>query len=143
LTLSLALFLPLAAGAQDAAPPAMVIEAPTVTTADELLEAVRRGFEVESQEDVQRERAFANARDDQRQLLSDAKSVEASEEARSQRLEKEYQEKEVEIAELEEALDQRMGNLGELFGVTRQIAGDTRGNVEASITTSQLGPERV
>jgi biopolymer transport protein ExbB len=143
LTLSLALFLPLAAGAQDAAPPAMVIEAPTVTTADELLEAVRSGFEVESQEDLQRERAFENARDDQRQLLSDAKSVEASEEARSQRLEKEYQEKEVEIAELEEALDQRMGNLGELFGVTRQIAGDTRGNVEASITTSQFGTERV
>ena len=36
-----------------------------------------------------------------------------------------------------------MGNLGELFGVTRQIAGDTRGNVEASITTAQLGRGRV
>jgi biopolymer transport protein ExbB len=143
LTLSLALLFPLAAGAQDAAPAAMVIEAPTVTTADELLEAVRNGFEVESQQDLQRERDFENARDDQRQLLSDAKSVEASEEARSQRLEKEYQEKEVEIAELEAALDQRMGNLGELFGVTRQIAGDTRGNVEASITTSQFGTDRV
>ncbi len=75
-------------------------------------------------------------------MLADAKAREAREEATSQRLEKQYQENEVTIAELEAALEQRMGNLGELFGVTRQIAGDTRGIVEASLTTSQFGLER-
>ena len=103
------------ASAQEAAePPAMVIESPTVTTAEELLEAVRRSWEIEKREDRERESRFQNVREDQRQLLADAKGEEARQEARSQALEKEYQDKEVTIAELEEALEQRMGNLGEL-----------------------------
>lgn len=131
--------------AQDAAaePTPMVIEGPRPTTAGQLLEEVLRGWKVEKREDVERERTFANAREDQRRLLSEAKATEARAEARSQALEKEYQEKEVTIAELEEALEQRMGNLGELFGVTRQIAGDTRGNIEASISTAQYGRDRI
>jgi biopolymer transport protein ExbB len=145
--LVLGAFLPGAAGAQEAAdteePPAMVIDSPTVTTAEELLEAVRASWEVEKVEDQERERRFSAAQGEQAELLAVAKAKEAREEARSQALEKDYQEKEVEIAELTEALDQRMGNLGELFGVTRQIAGDTRGNIEASITTAQFGMERV
>ncbi len=131
--------------AQDSQPssPAMVIESPTATTVDQLLEQVRQGYEVEKIEDKERERRFAEARDEQKEMLAAAKAREARAEARSQALEKEYQEKEVKIAELTEALDQRMGNLGELFGVTRQISGDTRGNLEASITTAQFGMERV
>jgi biopolymer transport protein ExbB len=131
--------------AQDAAaePTPLVIEGPRPTTADELLQEVIQGWEVEKLEDKERERIFANAREDQRRLLADAKAKEARAEARSQALEMKYQENEVTIAELEEALTQRMGNLGELFGVTRQIAGDTRGNVEASITTAQYGRSRV
>ena len=131
--------------AQEAAtePTPLVIEGPMPTTADELLEEVLAGWEVERIEDKERERRFANAKEEQRNLLSDAKAKEARAEARSQALEKEYQEKEITIAELEEALKLRMGNLGELFGVTRQIAGDTRGNIEASITTAQFGRGRV
>jgi len=142
---ALGLLLPGASFAQDsqAESPAMVIESPTATTADQLLEQVRQGYEVEKIEDKERERRFAEARDEQKEMLAAAKAREARAEAQSQALEKEYQEKEVTIAELTEALDQRMGNLGELFGVTRQIAGDTRGNVEASITTAQFGMERV
>jgi biopolymer transport protein ExbB len=134
-----------AQGAQAAAaePTPLVIEGPRPTTAEELLQEVISGWEVEKVEDAERERRFAGAKEEQRELLSAAKAKEARAEARSQALEKEYQEKEVTIAELEEALTQRMGNLGELFGVTRQIAGDTRGNLEASITTAQLGRERI
>jgi len=134
--------LPVSAFAQEGEAPAMVIDVPTATSVDDLLEKVRAGFEVTSREDEERERKFAGDRAQQQQMLADAKSKEAREEATSQALEKDYQEKEVKIAELEEALNQRMGNLGELFGVTRQIAGDTRGNVAASITTSQFGLER-
>ncbi|MGY8737031.1 MAG: energy transducer TonB, partial [bacterium] len=138
---ALVALLPLVAIAQEAAeePPAMVIDVPQATSADDLLEKVRAGFNVESREDVAREKRFVGARDDQQQMLADARGKEAREEARSQALEKTYQENEVTIQELEAALEQRMGNLGELFGVTRQMAGDTRGNVEASITTSQFG----
>jgi len=148
LTLASALaigLLPGASLAQDSqtSSPAMVIESPTATTVDQLLEQVRQGYEVEKLEDKERERRFAEAREEQKEMLAAAKAREARAEARSQALEKEYQEKEVTIAELTEALDQRMGNLGELFGVTRQISGDTRGNLEASITTAQFGMERV
>ena len=141
-------FVPFLAMAQeareaDAEPTPLVIEGPRPTTADELLQEVIKGWQVEKLEDKERERIFANAREDQRKLLAAAKAKEARAEARSQALEKEYQEKEVTIAELEDALELRMGNLGELFGVTRQIAGDTRGNVEASITTAQYGRKRV
>ena len=134
--------LPVSALAQEGEAPAMVIDVPTATSVDDLLEKVRAGFEVTSREDEERERKFAGDRSKQQQMLADAKAKEAREEATSQALEKSYQENEVTIAELEEALNQRMGNLGELFGVTRQIAGDTRGNVAASITTSQFGLER-
>ena len=136
---------PSLATAQDAAaePTPLVIEGPMPSTVDDLLQEVIKGWKVEKVEDAERERRFASARDDQKQLLGAAKAKEARAEARSQALETEYQEKEVTIAELEEVLEQRMGNLGELFGVTRQIAGDTRGNVEASITTAQYGRERV
>jgi biopolymer transport protein ExbB len=144
-SLALGGFVPSVAEAQEAVaePTPLVIEGPRPTTADELLQQVIQGWEVEKVEDKERERIFANAREDQRKLLAEGKATEARAEARSQALESEYQQKEVTIAELEEALTQRMGNLGELFGVTRQIAGDTRGNVEASMTTSQFGRERI
>ncbi|MEZ4332788.1 MAG: MotA/TolQ/ExbB proton channel family protein [Myxococcota bacterium] len=132
--------------AQEAAesePTPMVIDGPQPTNVDELLEAVRKGWSVERREDKAREQRFAAARDEQKQLLADAKAVEASKEALSQRLESEYQANEVKITELTGVLDQRMGNLGELFGVTRQVAGDTKGNLEASLTSSQFGPERL
>lgn len=148
LTLALAMTMGLWAGGAiaqetETEPGQMVIEGPQPSTVDELLEAVRNRWEIEKREDREREQRFINQREEQRQMLADAKARESRLEARSQALEKEYQEKEVKIAELEEALEQRMGNLGELFGVTRQIAGDTRGNIEASITTSQFGMERV
>ena len=136
-------FLPVTAVAQETEPGQMVIDVPQATSPDDLLEKVRQGFVIEKDEDRRRVIDFEQRRDEQAQMLADAKAREAREEARSQALEKEYQEKEVKIAELEEALAQRMGNLGELFGVTRQIAGDTRGLVEASITTSQFGTDRV
>lgn len=140
---ALVALLPIAAGAQETEPGAMVIDVPQSTSVDDLLEKVRQGFEIQSREDAERERIFKSRRSEQEQLLADAKAREARAEARSQALEKEYQEKEVKIAELTEALEQRMGNLGELFGVTRQVSGDARGLMEASITTSQFDRERI
>ncbi len=144
--LAAAALLPSVAAAQaegSAEPTPMVIEGPEPTTVDELLEAVREGWQVEKVEDAERERRFRNAREDQRRLLEEARAEEARAEALSQALEREYQEKEIRIAELEEALTQRMGNLGELFGVTRQISGDTRGNLEASMTSAQFSNDRI
>ncbi len=149
LSSGLVLVLAGAAWAQDAAAPAaqeptpMVIDGPTPTSPEELLKAVREGWAVERKEDKEREARFASAREEQTRLLAEAKQLEASKEALSQQLEADYQAKEVQITELTATLDSRMGNLGELFGVTRQVAGDTRGNIEASLTSAQFGPERI
>ena len=43
-----------------------------------------------------------------------------------------------EIPELQETLRSRLGTLGELFGVVRQVAGDTRGFLESSIVSAEL-----
>lgn len=135
--------------AQDAAAPAaqeptpMVIDGPTPATPEELLKAVKDGWAVERKEDKAREQRFASALDEQSRLLAEAKAAEAAREATSQQLEASYQAKEVQITELTAVLDSRMGNLGELFGVTRQVAGDTRGNIEASLTSAQFGAERI
>jgi biopolymer transport protein ExbB len=131
------------ATAQEAEPTPMVIEGPQPSTVEDLLQSVRDGWEVEKAADRQRESDFKSALSEQGRLLQEAKAKEANAEALSQRLEKDYQDKEIEIAELQEALNQRLGNLGELFGVTRQVAGDTRGNLEASITSAQFDNERI
>ncbi|MCA9538007.1 MAG: MotA/TolQ/ExbB proton channel family protein, partial [Myxococcales bacterium] len=58
--------------------------------------------------------------------------------ARSGALERMFEENEKKAAEYEALLRQKMGTSGELFGVVRQVAGDTRGHLEASIITAQF-----
>jgi biopolymer transport protein ExbB len=60
-------------------------------------------------------------------------------EARSNSLDKAWNENEKRIAEINNLLKQRQGNLGELFGVTRQVAGDSANVLQQSILTTQYG----
>jgi biopolymer transport protein ExbB len=60
-------------------------------------------------------------------------------EARSNSLDKAWNENEKRIAEINNLLKQRLGNLGELFGVTRQVAGDAANVLQQSILTTQYG----
>jgi biopolymer transport protein ExbB len=60
-------------------------------------------------------------------------------EARSNSLDKAWNENEKRIAEINNLLKQRQGNLGELFGVTRQVAGDSANTLQASILSTQYG----
>ena len=110
---------------------------PKVKTLDELLERVRLGWSEERAENEQREARFVANRDEQARLLEEARAALAAEEARSQRLEVQFEENEVELTQMEDTLEERMGALGELFGVVRQVAGDTRGNIEASLVSAQ------
>ena len=60
------------------------------------------------------------------------------EEQRSERLETQFEENEVRIGDLQEALDKRLGSLRELFGVLQQVAGDTRGLFEGSVISAEF-----
>lgn len=104
---------------------------------DELLRLVRDRALFESEVNREREREFTQRRDEQQQLLADARRTRTQEERRSERLEATFQENERLIGQLQEQLDSRLGTLRELFGVLQQVAGDTVGVFNGSIVSAQ------
>ncbi len=123
---------------QQGADPGSAPATKRVRSLDELLERVRNGWSAERSEDKRREAKFRSQRDDQQGLLKEALATRAAEEARSERLENDFEVNEIELARLEDTLEERLGVLGELFGVVRQVAGDTRSNIESSLVSAQL-----
>jgi biopolymer transport protein ExbB len=105
---------------------------------DELARIVREAAVSETQINQEREARFVRERDNQRQLLAEARQELATENTRSDRLRDEYDQNERGLAELETTLAERMGNLGELFGVVRQSAGDVQAALEDSMVTAQM-----
>jgi biopolymer transport protein ExbB len=113
-------------------------DAVTAKSPDELLRQVRGARERQRAIDAQREADFRAAKQEQERLLAEARAAQAAAEARSQELEVAFEANETRITELGDTLRNRLGTLGELFGVVRQVAGDTRGFVESSIVSAQL-----
>jgi len=113
-------------------------EGPTAKNLDELLKQVKAGWLTERAEIQKREVEFKQARQTQQQELANARATRVAEERHSEEMEKRFEANETDIAELEETLRERLGTLGELFGVVRQVAGDTGGNIESSIVSSQI-----
>ncbi len=108
----------------------------------ELLEMVKYGLQVEKQEHLRREREFVQAKQDQERLLAEARATLARKEELSQQLENTYNENEGRIGEKQELLAEHLGQLGELFGVVRQVATDTSAQIWDSLTSSQLEPRK-
>ena len=106
-------------------------------TLDELAEIVRRAASSEGQINQLREAQFLSDRDNQRELLAEARSEKKREEKRSDDLKSEYDRLERELAELSTVLQERMGNLGELFGIVRQSSGDIQAALNDSMVSSQ------
>jgi biopolymer transport protein ExbB len=115
---------------------------PQPKSLDELLEMVRQGFEAERAENRRREAEFQRNKEDQQRLLNEALAVLAREEATSQRLEVRYNENEPAIGAALERLTERLGELGELFGVVRQVATDLGSQTWDSLTSSEHGSRR-
>lgn len=61
-------------------------------------------------------------------------------EAYGQELDRQWEANEQSIREITTLLRQHEGNLGELFGVTRQIAGDAAGVLSSSLISTQFRP---
>lgn len=114
-----------------------VASAQNATTLDQLLQQVRRSASQDRAENQARIAKFRKERNNQAALLARAKAQVEAEEAKSERLEAEFNENELELNELEVQLAERLGAFGELFGVARQVAGDTRGQVNQSLVSAQ------
>jgi len=113
-------------------------QAQETETLQDLLREVERIASEEARVDEQRLQRFIRERANQRQLLDEALAELRSEEARSERLRAGFDANELELVELETALDERMGNLGELFGLVRQVAGDVGTVIEESMVSAQM-----
>ncbi len=105
---------------------------------EDLLREVERAASAEARIDEERLQRFIRERANQRQLLDEALAELRAEETRSERLRAAFDANELELVELETTLDERMGNLGELFGVVRQVAGDVGTVIEESMVSAQL-----
>jgi biopolymer transport protein ExbB len=107
----------------------------------ELLQQIERGQARDSEEARQREAAFAQRRNEQQQLLNQARAERSRLEAESTRLENLFASNQEEIATARAALDERLGALKELFGVLQTVTGDAQGRFRSSLTNIQY-PDR-
>ena len=102
-----------------------------------LLLQVEQGLVEETQQHRQREARFLNQRNQREQMLRTAKNELALEEARSVRLEEEFEINRLKIAEKQAQLREALGSLTELFGHLQVAASDLRSNFETSPVSAQ------
>ena len=107
----------------------------------ELLQTVEINKSIYIQEEQLRINEFIDLIDERQNMLSKAKTDLQNEKIRNERLEKEFEENEKLLAELEERLQIKIGVLGELFGVARQFAGELLSNSENAYTFTEF-PQR-
>ena len=104
---------------------------------DQLLEMVKQNRAASQRINAEREAEFTSARADKQALLTNAKRQLANEKSRGERLQREFAENEVSLANKEEELKNAMGTLGEIVGVARGAASDTIGRIATSIVSAQ------
>jgi biopolymer transport protein ExbB len=118
--------------------PVMAAEAVNL---DDLLNQVKAGRVKDTQEANARLEAFRKDRTNQQRLLTEMNNEQTRQEGLSARLENTFEINDEEIVVLEAALQERLGDLKELFGVLQQASGDAIGQFGSSITQTQF-PER-
>jgi biopolymer transport protein ExbB len=105
---------------------------------DQLLQMVKTSKIAESKDHKKREAEFRRQKANQQSMLNQAKKTKANEEARSARLEKTYEQQELDVNAKRQQLQERLGSLKELFGHLTSTAGDLRTNLGSSIVSAQL-----
>ena len=133
-------FLVFALNAQDA-DPAPLVE-PVITDLDLLVESVKTTASIRAKEDRARLNKFLSDKNKQQSLLDNMKYKLTLEERRSERLTKEYEDNDAQLSDLEEQLTLKLGSFGELFGIVRQTAGESKGQFALSLTNIEF-PERI
>jgi biopolymer transport protein ExbB len=111
-------------------------------TLAELLEQVRTADARDAKLNAEREARFAADRNEQRNILAKAEADKKALEDQAAAMAKQFELNDRTIGELAQARDNKAGNLGELFGVMRQTAGDFATVARNSMLTAQF-PDRV
>lgn len=104
---------------------------------EELMQLVEKNRISSRQLSAEREAEFTAARADKQALLNQAKQQLADEEARGKRLQNQFSENEITLANKGQELENAKGTLGEMFGVVRGAATETIGRIATSIVSAQ------
>jgi biopolymer transport protein ExbB len=113
----------------------LVTQASAAVQISELDKLVRQMRDRESKLAQEREATFRGDLQKQEQLARNAQARRNAAEARTNQLDKAYLDNQARLEEMTVLLKQHEGNLGELFGVTRQIAGDAANVLQQSMLT--------
>jgi biopolymer transport protein ExbB len=108
------------------------------TSLDEVAQQAAAVRAEEGKLNAQREAAFQKAFNQQQQLLNGVASQRAALDATTSSLSARFDANEKRVVELEKLLTEHQGNLGELFGVTRQVAGDAVSELRQSMIAGQF-----
>ncbi|MDB9959768.1 MotA/TolQ/ExbB proton channel family protein [Gammaproteobacteria bacterium] len=133
-------FLIFSINAQDAE--SIPVVEPVITDLDLLVESVKTTASIRAKEDTARLNKFLSDKNKQQALLDNMKYRLTLEERRSERLTKEYEDNDSQLSDLEEQLTLKLGSFGELFGIVRQTAGESKGQFMLSLTNIEF-PERI
>ncbi|QWF34678.1 MotA/TolQ/ExbB proton channel family protein [Pseudoalteromonas sp. SiA1] len=105
---------------------------------DVLLKTLEQGKSAQSEQNKQREQEFAARQNEQVQMLKNTQAKRNQMLSESERLETQFEENEIKLANLTDTLSKRMGSLKELFGVLQQVAGDSSNKFATSVVSAQL-----
>lgn len=101
-----------------------------------LLKDIQNDASVQIKEEQKRLNEFKENESKQKQLLNEAKAILSKESKKSERLKTTLDKNEELLMEKETLLNQKMGDLGEMFGSVRQTSADFLTNFQASLTAS-------
>jgi len=111
------------------------VNAAAATSLNELISEVKASNTAETAHIRERERRFMAAYKDQAKMLAQAQAELRAQESARNKLKTRFDANEKILGDLQEQLDRRTGDLGELFGVFRQVAGDTQSMIYDSLVS--------
>lgn len=110
-----------------------------IKSLQQLLQQVKDDGLKESSIHKERERIFSQDATKQKQALTKSKAELKQVRQETDRLKNTFDKNEENLANLEDELRKRMGNLGEMFGVVRQVSQDVSSIRENSLLANELG----
>ncbi len=105
---------------------------------DDLLNQLEQGKITQTKQNKARETEFKAKVNQQQNLLNDMGYQRDNALVLSVQLEQNFADNEINLANKAEALDKRLGELKELFGVLQQVSGDTRSKFQTSVISAQI-----
>ena len=111
-------------------------------TFDSLLESVKRQTRQELIQEDERVKKFVREKNNQQKLLKGAQAELATLKKQSKKLNGEIDANDKNLAKAELQLKRKTGDLGELFGVVRQVSGELSADFKRSMVSLQY-PNRI